>query len=166
MIDFTGLQKIDQTESPYYKAFERMEENTPPHPLALLEKLGAYVDNHWASQPLPNFRGWFGQIGGRGDIWNWEAIPSDADLNDISYVGIWRGVVASKERPIIWCVLPSMIHGDSIPGEIIEIGKERVRIGYKQEELDALVVAGYEIMMGMIAERGEYEEITNESIGA
>jgi len=158
MIDISGVPKIDQEKSSYYQAFKRMEESTPSHPLALLEKLGAYVDNNWALQSRPNFRGWFGQIGGRGDIWNWESIPSDADLNDIGYVGIWRGVVASKDRPIIWCALPSMMHGDSVPGETIEVGTERIRIGWKQEDLDAMVVRGYEIMMQMIAERGEYRE--------
>lgn len=129
MIDFTDVQKIDQTESPYYQGFKRMEENTPPHPKNLLKKLGAYVGDNWALQSLPNFRGWFGQIGGRSDIWNWESIPSDADLNDISYVGIWRAVVSSKDRPVVWCALPSMLHGDSAPRESIEVGIERVRIG-------------------------------------
>jgi len=159
MIDFAGVPELDHSDSPHFQAFKRMEDNKPPYPTALLKELGAYVGLDCYKQPLPNFRGWFALMGGRAEIYNWQAIPNDADINDIGYVGIWRGVVASKDRPIIWCALPSMMHGDSVPGETIEVGTERVRIGYKQEDLDAMVVQGYEIMMRMIAEHGEYKNV-------
>jgi hypothetical protein len=156
VIDFSGVKEIDRTQSPCYKAFQRMEENTPSLPIDLLTRIGAYLGNDWAKQPLPNFRGWFGQIAGRADLWNWEAIPADADLDDIGYVGIWRGRTASENKPIIWCALPSMLHGTAVPGESIEVGSERVRIGWKQEDLDAMVENGFKIMKQMIAEYGEY----------
>jgi hypothetical protein len=158
MIDLSGVPEIDQTESPYYQAFKRMEDNKPPHPTALLGKLGAYMDDDWHYQARPNFRGWFGQIGERFDVWNWQSIPNDANLDDIGYVGIWRATIYSESEPIAWCVLPSMQCGYVAPGMNIDFGSERVRIGWKQEDLDAMVTQGYEIMMRMIAERGEYRE--------
>jgi hypothetical protein len=157
VIDLTGVKEIDQTESPYYQAFKRMEDNKPPHPVELLEKLGAYIGLGWSKQPKPNFRGWFGTVGGRFDVSNWEAIPSGVDLNDISYIGIWRGVSANREKPIIYCALPSMTNGCAVPGEAVEVGRERIRIGWNQEDLDVMVRHGYEIMMSLISGYGEYK---------
>jgi len=166
VIDHLTTEYYDEKKSIRYQAFKRMEDNKPPHPTTLLEKLGAYTGKsvEWYKQGLPQFRAWIGGWGDRFDIFHFEAIPNDVDLEDIGYVGIWRGRTSSNTH-VLYCVLPSMKHGEIELGGTFEVNKERVRIGWKQEDLDAMVVRGYEIMMQMIAERGEYEEIKNESIG-
>ena len=116
-------------------------------------------------QPLPQFRGWDWKI---GDCWN-GYLPNNVscsleegywndgiDLSDIGYIGIWRGRTARKNH-LIYCVIPSMKHGEVEHGGIIEHG-DILRIGWKQDILDQMVEEGYHIMMEMIAEYGEYKE--------
>jgi len=157
MLDLTGVSKIDQTKSPLFQAFKRMEENTPPYPLELIESLGLSKDDVWAKSSKPNFRGWFGSIGKHFNLWDWMSIPAGVDLNDIGYVSIWRARSASKTH-LLWCALPSMESGESKPGETFSLNTERVRIGWKKEDLDAMVKQGYEIIKAKIAEIGEYRE--------
>jgi hypothetical protein len=165
MIDLTGVPEIDKEtllekeelyeNSPSVIAFKRIKENAPAYPTILLEDLGAYIGEDWAKQSKPNFRGWLGGIGGRFDIDRPEAITTGIDLSDIGYIGIWRGRTASKTHAI-YCVLPSMNYGEVEAGRIIDLGSDVVRIDWEQEELDAMVKQGYDIMVEMIAEHGEY----------
>lgn len=160
MADLNGVPEIDETQSPLFQAFKRMQDNLPPYPIALLEGIGLRANDDWAKSSVPNFRGWFGGIGGRYDIQNFMAIPNGVDLDDIGYVGIWQARTAG---PIVWCAIPSMEHGESKPGDSFDVGKASIRIGWMQEDLDTMVMDGYRIIMQMIAERGEYQEDIQDS---
>ena len=161
-LDLSGVPEIPLEDrlykfSPPVLAFKRMVDNRPSCSVPFLEKLGAYVGGDWAKQAKPNFRGWFWALEGRFGINNAMAMPSSADWDDIGYCGIWRGRTASKTH-LIYCAIPSMNHGEVLPGESIDSGETFVRIGWKQDEIDSYVRDGYEIMLQMIAEHGEYKE--------
>jgi hypothetical protein len=155
-LQLTGLQEIDQIQSPYYQAFKRMEDNKPKVSKGVIKSLQAQFFKERTDEFL-TWRGWMGAIGGRFCITNWMAIPNDVDLDDIGYVGVLRGQTRSKTH-VLYCILPSMNHGEVLAWSTVDLGSERIRIGWKQEDLDAMVRQGYEIMMQMIAERGEYRE--------
>jgi hypothetical protein len=164
----------------YQRAAEvckKARENLPPYPTALLESLGACpLDGKYAKSPQPQFRGWTWFVGGCPDgmipnnvsvslegyqfsdgSHDEQYVPDDIDLDDIHYMGMWRGRTKSKDR-IIYCVIPSFTHGEVSPGGIVDVGEEKIRIGqYTQQELDDLVRKGWDIMQQMIEERGRYE---------
>src|SRR3984885_10191204 len=167
-LDFTGLPQlpVPQLRPDVAKALKLAKDNIPPYPTELLAKLGAYEksDTPVWKQPLPEFREWQWEIDGcwNGDIpYNVSCNLEDGywedgiDLSKIGYIGLWRGRTASKTH-LIYCVLPSMIHGEVLHGSTIELGTERIRIGWKLGDLDAMIRRGYDIMREMIAEHGEY----------
>jgi hypothetical protein len=156
MIDFAGVPELDHSDSPYYQAFRRMKDNTPSCSSSLKESLQREFWEVRRPTGFLDFK-WHGAIGGRFGIRNWMAIPNDVDLNDIGYAGVYMGRTASKTH-ILYCIVPSMKHGESVAGETVDFGHERVRIGWRQEDVDGMVMQAYEIMMRMIAERGEYRE--------
>jgi len=174
MIDLSGMSELMTTPTirpDVAAALKIAKDNLPAYPTELLTKLGAYVgEGPWAKQEKPQFREWIWKI---GDCWNGD-LPynvscnladgywrDDINLSDIGYIGVWRGRTASATH-FIYCVLPSMGHGEVKAGETFNVGGEPIRIGWKQEELDAMVEEGYKIMMAMIAEHGEYRGEKNE----
>lgn len=141
------------------EALKRVEENKPPYPTEICKEYPTSNEDDWRKSSRPNFLGWKGMIGGwSADSWTFEygMVPHDVDLSDIGYIGIWRSRIASGK--FAWCVVPSMIKGESLPGDTLSVGKERIQIGAPQEEIDAAVRKGYDIIKQMVTERGEYQE--------
>lgn len=136
-------------------AFTLMEENEPLYPKKLIEELGAHQgENAWAEQNLPHFKGWVGTVDGK-TRYSAEMGMYPEDLSEIAYIGLWVARTALSQ--VIYCAIPSMENGSAKPGESIDLGKKRIKMGEcTQEELDGYVVQGWEIMKRMIAECGEY----------
>ena len=166
MSDFTGVPQFPDmpTVRPEVAAALKLaKDNIPPYPTEILKELGSYIGPDPWKQPLPNFKGWQWRI---GDCWD-GCLPNNVacnleegywddkiDLSDIGYVGIWRGRTAKKQ--LIYCALPSMKYGEVNPGVIIRFG-DIMRVGWKQEDVDAMIRQGHEIMMRLIAEHGAYK---------
>ena len=150
---------------------ERAESNIPPYPTEIVERLGAFPKgshNEWFRQGKPQFAGWIWEVGG---CWNGyvphrvsvsladlcdEDIPDGVNLVDIGYIGFWRVRTKSKEG-VVYCSLPSfkVEHVEPIEGKVDE--KDRIRIGWKQEDLDAMIFKGYDLIMTEVRKDGEYE---------
>lgn len=139
-------------------AFVLMEMNLPKHPTKLIEELGAYQGDgharHWHGQARPHFKGWAGTVNGM-TRYSTDMGLYPEDLTDINYFGLWVGVTALRQ--VIYCAIPSMETGSAQPGQTVEMGKERVKIGqYTEEELDGFVVLGWNKMQQMIEKCGAY----------
>jgi hypothetical protein len=139
-----AMERIDE-------AVQRMRENRP-NSTAIVEELGAAVavpGERWKIDHA-NFRGWMADIGGY-DEWMMEATGATGNLPDnleAGYSALWR--ISVNGKTIFWVSLPSMRSGEVLPGQSIDIGPERVRIGqYTQDELDALVRQGYEKLLAL-----------------
>jgi hypothetical protein len=149
---------------------ERAEANLPPYPTEIIEKLGAFPranHNDWFRQGKPQFAGWLWEVGG---CWNGyvpnnvsvslsdlsdDDIPEGVNLVDIGYAGFWRVRTQSKSG-VVYCTLPSfkIEHVEPRDGKVEE--NNRIRIGWKQEDIDAMVLNGYELIMAEAAKDGEY----------
>ena len=82
-------------------------------------------------------------------------IPEGVNLVDIGYAGFWRVRTQSKSG-VVYCTLPSfkIEHVEPRDGKVEE--NNRIRIGWKQEDIDAMVLNGYELIMAEAAKDGEY----------
>lgn len=168
MIDLTGVPNIPapQVRQDVLDAIAKAKKNLPTYPRKLLKELGAFMgkSRNWGIQGKPNLKPWDWQVSG---CWNGYVpnnvgcsledgyIPYDFDPSNIGYVAIWRARVG-KSGKIAYCVLPSMTSGIVDPGGTIEVG-EPLRIGWKQDEVDAMVRKGHDLMMKLIAVHGEFE---------
>lgn len=137
--------------------FHIMENSQPPYPKELIETIGAYQGDgharHWHEQARPYFKGWAGTVDGMTRFQAEMGIYPE-DLSKIGYVGLWVGRTALN---VIFCVIPSMNTGSAQPGESIDMGVERVAPGqYTPEELDGLVLRGWQIMNETIEKCGAY----------
>jgi hypothetical protein len=151
------------------EAIRVAKENMPPYPTELCHELGAYIDDgsskFW-KQGKPCFGGWIWVVSGcqNGLIPNNVSVSleegylphGDFDPSDIGYQAFWKGRVNSKTKPIIWCAIPSLLHGRSDPGGTVTVGEDKIRIGYSRTELDTVLRAGWRIMTEMIEEHGEF----------
>lgn len=135
-------------------AFLIMEKSQPLYPKELLETIGAYQGSgHWHEQGTPYFKGWAGTIDGMTRYQAEMGIYPE-NLSKISYIGMWVGRTALN---VIFCVIPSMNTGSAQPGQVIDIGDEKIAPGqYTQEELDGLVLRGWQIMQDTIEKCGAY----------
>lgn len=157
---------VDLIPLPKYleDAFSLMEKNQPEYPAKLIEKIGAYQGDghgrHWHEQSLPYFKGWAGTVDGISRYSADLGLYPD-DLSKIGYVGLWVGRTTSLQR-VVWCALPSMNCGEAMAGQTIEVGNEKVGIGqYSQEELDAMVVRGWDIIKNLVEKIGKYEAVSS-----
>lgn len=147
---------------------KQVEANRPEYPYVLVSNLdGIYhgqaitITNVNDKFKRPEFSGWKGTVDGisEWDIEKFFIQPKDASA--IGYFSFWK-IRASKDT-WFWVSMPSMRSGEAKVGSAVEIGLERVDVKESlPEDLDAMVRKGYEIIMKMAAERGEYKERNNE----
>src|SRR5882762_2373260 len=145
-------------------AFVLMEQNQPKYPTKLIEDLGAYQGDghgiHWDEQSRPYFKGWVGTVDGM-TRYSADMGLYPKNVINISYIGLWVGRTVSKNK-VVWCALPSMNCGEALPGQTIEIGVEKIIIGqYSQEELDAMVVRGWDIIKNLVEKIGKYQSTSS-----
>jgi hypothetical protein len=164
----TEVRWVQQMRDDIAEAVATAKANIPPYPLVLCEQLGAHLDqgtlSHAWKQREPFFRGWWWYIGDTANgispnnLCSLEEgyVPDNLDLTDIGYSGLWVARVNQPTDPIVWCSIPSMQCGRCSPGDTIDPGKERIRIGYSQDEVDRFVREGWGVVKRMIDEFGPY----------
>ena len=143
---------------------KQVEANRPEFPYILVSNLdGIYhgqaitITNVNDKFKRPEFSGWKGTVDGisEWEIETFQTFPKDVFA--VGYYSFWK-IRASKDS-WFWVSMPSMRSGESEVGCAAEIGLERVDVKESlPEDLDAMVRKGYEIIMKMVAERGEYTE--------
>ena len=137
---------------------KQVESNRPEYPAVLVDNLGGIREGQGVTAASkddfyrhPIFSGWKGTVDGisEWDIEMFQIIPKE--VSSIGYFAFWKA--RSPRNTMFWVSMPSMRSGECKLGAAVEIGQERVKIeDILPEELDAMVVQGFEIIQKMIAE--------------
>lgn len=123
------------------EALKLMNDNLPATSGNLIDELGGSFGH--IEPEAPNFRGWFGTIGGNS-AWAFEAgmYSSPCDLSDIRYYAFWTYMRRNEKMFVV--TIPSGQISRVSPGEALTLGEESVRIGsHSQEQLDNIVREGF-----------------------